>query len=101
MRKREREVKTRQGRLRYQPGYPKGFDLPFKEFEVVRRRWRTTRVERGDVVKEWEWAKRLREGLKCLEGISRDFEGYQRVSKGLEGYRRPSRGLEGLRGVCG
>ena len=86
MRKREQEAKTRQGRLRDQPGYPKGFELPFKEFEVIRRRWRTTRVERGIIVKEWEWAERLREGSKCLEGISRDFKGYQRVSKDLEGH---------------
>src|ERR1700679_4180237 len=88
------------GASRDQPGYPKGFELPFKEFEVLRRRRRTARVEGGSVAKEGEWAERVRGGSrkiegvrggsKCLEGISGDFEGSRRLSKAIEGSRRAS-----------
>jgi hypothetical protein len=49
-------VNTCQGGLRDQPECPQESELPFEEFGAARRRWRTTRVERGSIVKEGEWA---------------------------------------------
>ena len=101
MRKREREANTRQGRLRDQPRCPKEFELPIKKFEVAFRRCRTTRVERGGVRNEGEWAGRLRGGLRGLRGASKGIEVYRRVSKAIEGYRRLSKAVDESRGASG